>query len=242
MKLPVAVLCAAACAVFVPATSEAAGKVYRPYAVEGELEFESQYVNEDGNVHELELAAGYGFSGRWAGEIEAELEAEDGGGFRLHALAVESWVTLAPRGAWWADAALFGKYETKLEDGSPDEFKAGLLVEKLIGRTLTVGNIFLEKETGAGAGDEVEASYAVQTRWRLGPHFEPGIELQGKLGDISDLPALREQEHVLGPAVFGRYFLGPGRAVKYEAAALFGLTEASPNTALRLAIELEFYL
>jgi len=57
------------------------------------------------------------------------------------------------------------------------------------------------------------------------------------------LNPLREQQHLLGPAVQGRFTLGsiPGN-LQYNIAWLFGLTRESPGGALKLILEYELPL
>jgi hypothetical protein len=44
----------------------------------------------------------------------------------------------------------------------------------------------------------------------------------------------------MGPAVFGKLMLGEHDAIKYNAAWLVGMTDAAPDSTLRMQIEYEF--
>jgi hypothetical protein len=77
-------------------------------------------------------------------------------------------------------------------------------------------------------------------RWRISEALEPGVELYGGLGDWGDNGSLQDHEHQLGPSLLGKLRTGDRSALKYEAAVLFGLTQAAPDTAVRLSLEFEF--
>lgn len=62
-----------------------------------------------------------------------------------------------------------------------------------------------------------------------------GNRCEGRDGD-----SVSGQTHQVGPAVFGRFGLGDGRAIKYNIGLLFGLTRASPRQTLRAQVEYEF--
>ena len=51
-----------------------------------------------------------------------------------------------------------------------------------------------------------------------------------------------EQDHKLGPAIFGKAPLGLGGrdAIKYNAAWLIGTTQATPHNTFRMQVEYEF--
>ena len=99
--------------------------------------------------------------------------------------------------------------------------------------------MIFSKEIGDGAED-VMLEYAWASRWRLSPYFQPGFEAFGEFGEIGDFPALRDQEHKIGPAAIGTVPLGNGAGkLHYEAAYLFGLTDETPDGAFRWLLEYE---
>jgi hypothetical protein len=44
----------------------------------------------------------------------------------------------------------------------------------------------------------------------------------------------------MGPAIFGKYSLGGGQGITWNAALLFGLTSGSPDRNFRMQVEYEF--
>ncbi len=100
-------------------------------------------------------------------------------------------------------------------------------------------NLFFSKEVGRNRTDATPFFYAWQSRFRLDPHFEPGIELYGLIDDIEAPGKLADQQHRAGPVVVGLHSLAPYGKIKYEVGYLFGLTHATENGAVRWRLEYE---
>ena len=60
------------------------------------------------------------------------------------------------------------------------------------------------------------------------------------MGRVDHLDPANQQIHRLGPAIFGKHNLGGGQAIVYNAALLFGATQASPDMNFRMQVEYEF--
>ena len=59
------------------------------------------------------------------------------------------------------------------------------------------------------------------------------------MGKWDDWAPADEQNHRMGPAVFGKFDLGTKQAIKYDAALLFGSSEAAANKTFRMQMEYE---
>jgi len=221
-------------------------KIRSPIIENRELEFENNFTlgRSKTAVHELE----YGFNDWLKLGVEAELAADPGHGFRYDATALEGFLQLTPQGKYWADVGLFAEYEHTARQGDPRALVFGPLVQKEAGlfglSTLHTVNALFTKQMGAGSVGTPSLLIAAQSRVRLDPYFEPGIEYYGiiTLGAHGDEP-----RHRLGPAFAGRIGFqelglnAPG-AIKYDAAYLRGVAgETDPNT-FRIRVEIEFPL
>jgi hypothetical protein len=221
-------------------------KIRSPIIEVGELEFENNFTlgRSKTAVHELE----YGFNNWLKLGVEAELAADPGHGFRYDATALEGFLQLTPQGKYWADVGLFAEYEHTARQDDPRSLTFGPLVQKevqLLGLdTLHTVNALFTKELGAGSVGPLTMLPRAQSRLRLHPYFEPGIEYYGNitLGAHGEEP-----QHRLGPMLAGRIGFrelgvnAPG-GIKYDAAYLRGVAgETDPNT-FRVRIELEFPL
>ena len=51
---------------------------------------------------------------------------------------------------------------------------------------------------------------------------------------------MHSQSHKAGPAIFGKLADGNHHAIEYNAAWLFGMSDAAPDNTFRLQIEYEF--
>lgn len=221
-------------------------KLRSPIIEPHELEFENNFTlgRSQNAVHELE----YGFNDWLKLGAEAELAADPGHGFHYDATALEGFLQLTPQGKYWADLGLFAEYEQTARAGDPRSLTVGPLVQKeapVFGlSTLHTVNILFTKDMGAGSVGPLSMLVATQSRVRLDPHFEPGVEYYGAvtLGDHGPLP-----QHRIGPMFAGRVGfreLGidmPG-GIRYDAAYLRRLNrDTDPNT-VRVRAEFEFPL
>jgi hypothetical protein len=221
-------------------------KIRSPVIESHELEFENNFTlgRSKTAVHELE----YGFSDWLKLGVEAELAADPGHGFRYDATALEGFLQLTPQGKYWADVGLFAEYEHTARQGDPRALTFGPLVQKevqLLGLdTLHTVNALFTKQMGAGSVGPPSMLLAAQSRVRLVPYFEPGIEYYGNitLGAHGDEP-----RHRLGPALAGRIGFrelgveAPG-GIKYDAAYLRRVGGETDPSTFRVRIELEFPL
>jgi hypothetical protein len=221
-------------------------KIRSPIIEPGELEFENNFVlgRSKTTVHELE----YGFTDWLKLGAEAEFAAYPGQGLHYDAAALEGFLQLTPQGKYWADVGLFAEYEHTARQGDPRSLLFGPLVQKEVQlpglSALNTVNALFTKQMGAGSVGPLSMLLAAQSRLRLDPHFEPGIEYYGivSLGDHGADP-----QHRLGPAVVGRIGFrelgldAPG-GIKYDAAYLRRIAgETGPST-FRVRVELEFPL
>ena len=221
-------------------------KIRSPIIEPRELEFENNFTlgRSKTAVSELE----YGFNDWLKLGVEVELAADPGHGFHYDASGLEGFFQLTPQGKYWADVGLFAEFENTALQGDARNLTFGPLVQKEVRLsgldTLHTVNLLFTKDVGAASSGTPRLLVAVQSRVRLDPHFEPGFEYYGQvtLGAHGDEP-----EHRIGPAFAGRVgfrelgISAPG-AIKYDAAYLRGLNDATDPSTFRVRAELEFPL
>jgi hypothetical protein len=221
-------------------------KIRSPIIEPGEVEFENNFTlgRSKTAVHELE----YGFTDWLKLGVEAEIAAEPGHGFRYDATALEGFLQLTPQGKYWADLGIFVEYEHTARQGDPRALTIGPMVQKEVQLPglgmLNTANVFFTKQMGAGSVGPLSMFVAAQSRLRLDPHFEPGIEYYGifTLGEHGEEP-----QHRLGPAVAGRigfreFGLDAPGGIKYDAAYLRRIAGETDPSTFRVRFELEFPL
>ena len=240
--LPRCIVLALAVGAASPALAGPADKVYRPIVEKGETEFElrSGYRSYGGGPDEYATVfdIGYGVTSRWKTELVLEYEGETGEGGRLEALEWENVFVLTEQGEHWADVGLFVEYEHTFADG-PDELKVGPMFEKDVGATIANLNLFFEHEIGSGASDDTELGYSWQVKWRGREALEFGVQGFGGVGVLDDLGG--DDEHVVGPALFGVKRLANGNKFAYDAAVLAGVNPSAPDLTVRVSLEYEMY-
>ena len=237
---------AGALAVSMPQSSEAAPfKVYSPRVVKGENEieyrgfhdFDKDESRDGGEKHAF--AVGRGFTDYWFSELYSVYAKEPGASFKHDAFEWENLFQLTEQGEYWADFGLLTEYE--LTDHGPDEIALAPIIEKTVDRWVGTLNLFFERQVGSEAGSGTTFAYAARVKYLLNPRFEPAIEAFGEPGRINQSGRFNGQEHWVGPAFYGRYGLGQGKAILYSASYLFGETSASSDSRAILRLEYEFY-
>jgi hypothetical protein len=233
-----------------PASAFADFKVKLPDPEPGEFELETvgnygrsgnpATNNEQSFVHEIE----YGFNNFWKTGLEFETSRDPGPGnhLKFNQITWENWLVFGERGQYWLDPALFIEYGHATLLHTPDEVKFGPLLRKEIGPTINTVNLFLAKEIGQFAGNgRMSFSYAWETRIATGWIVEPGIQAYGAPGPFGHFAPISEQDHRIGPQIFGAiHQFGPG-TLKFNAGVLFGLTPATPRQTFRWQAEYEIH-
>ncbi len=101
-------------------------------------------------------------------------------------------------------------------------------------------NLLFQKHFDSSEPGPAELGYQWQLKYRWQPTLEYGLQGFGNLGRWDHWDPSSKQEHIVGPAVFGRVRVGDHQAVKYNAGVLFGLTDGSARHTFRLQAEYEF--
>ena len=217
--------------------------VTSPYVTKGELEVEwkgsvthDDDNSEDDGAWEQAAEIAYGVTDRVQIELESKIKNKgDEDNTSLTAVKLESKAQLTERGQYWVDVGVKGEYEFNTNDGA-DKVELKLVMAKDIGQFTHMANLNLEREVGSDADNETEAGLAWGSRYRYNQYFEPGVELYSEFGPISDFNDTNDQEHLLGPVVYGK--LGH---VKYQVGYLAGLTDGSPDGLAKATLEYEWH-
>lgn len=189
----------------------------------------------------LMLSFGAGVTDWWATEFGIELERERGEHLRYEGIEWENRFRLldeedeAPLGL-----SLLVGIERAREREEGWSGVLGLLSEKKLGRFLLNANVLLERTWASEEENETTLAYQWQLKYRQAPRFHYGVQSMGELGRWNDWNKHEEQEHKLGPAIFGWLPLGDGQRLNYDVGLLFGLTAETPDQTLRVKLEYEF--
>ncbi len=237
----------------IPAPAHADFQVRSPIITYRELEIEHNGARTFDSKRELNstrsdtLAIGYGVTPFWKFELEGEAEAGHGEDLRYVATTLENTFQLTEQGKYWADLGLFLEYSHAATGGEPDVVEFGPLVQKEAQGIANYGtlhtlNLLFEKNFGTHHDNTTVFSYAWQSRLRLNPLFEPGVEIYGEADDSGEAGKFSQQQHRAGPMFAGLYNFAPHGKIKYELGYLLPLTSVTENGALRWKLEYEIPL
>jgi hypothetical protein len=200
------------------------------------------------NAQSFTYEFGYGVTPWWEPEIEGEFETDPGGNQRFSATTFENTFQLTPQGKYWADLGFFAEFSHASGRNEPDSFTFGPLVQKqmsdILGLdlgydTLHTLNLLVEKDIGLNHSEATPLSIAWQSRLRINPFFEPGIEYYGQISSIAGTSEGTPVQHRLGPVIVGQYNMFQFGKIKYEVGYLFGFNNATEQGAVRWRLEYE---
>ncbi|MDB5813032.1 MAG: hypothetical protein JWN23_149 [Rhodocyclales bacterium] len=225
--------------------AQAAPHVFSPIVEQGELELETRADSTFDRREALHHArsynvdVGYGVNEFWAAEIETQWKQAPMEPRQYDSTSWENRFQLTPQGKYWLDAGIFAEYERVVRDGDHDNVTLGLLLQKEFGNNLTTFNLLFNRELGTDREHGLGVEYRFQSRWRVHPTFEPGIEIYGEPGRLEHIDSYENQRVRAGPALVGALPLGLPGKLKYEIAYLFGASRASEHRTVRTMLEYE---
>lgn len=239
------ILSLSVCCICFAAPAFALDEIYSPNTEYRELAFEYNgsrtFDNHTGaglnNVQGHQFSIEAGVTPRLTLEVGAGFSHEPGSNFRQEDYEIEGRYQFFEQGENWVDTGLLLAYGFATQSHEPDAVETKLLLQKDFGRFTSTMNVGFEQAVGKNSGGTGGPDYAFlwNNRYRYNESFQPGIEIQSGLGQGPTLGKFNEQEHFIGPAVYGKLF----GSLKYQAAWLFGASDAASQSAARLMLEYE---
>ncbi len=229
----------------VHAYASPADYVYTPIVEHGEKEVDVKYGmsrQKDGTLLEAG-SVGFGYSATEYWFTEVYLKQERTGNQAANIAEWENKFQLTETGKYAVDVGLVTEIEAPLNGVAPWELKVGPLLQTEFGKLQLNGNVLFEHpfgrdESGVAYGTNLLYQYQAKYRWK--PVFEYGLQGLGEVGKWNHWDSQANQIHRVGPAAFGKFALGNRKAIKYNAACLFGASNAAPNHTFRMQVEYEF--
>ena len=183
---------------------------------------------------------GLGVNSWWFTELYGKWKREPGQSHGFDAVEWENRFQLTETGKYPVDVGFLLEVERPKDRSEGYELTYGPLLQAEWGAVQGNLNLLLQKHVRTSGPFETELHYQVQLKYRASEKFEWGAQGFGSLGRWDKWAPSPEQEHKLGPAIFGKIKLAGKQAIKYNAAILFGTNDASPKATLRLQTEYEF--
>lgn len=227
-------------AVFLPSSASAIDTVYSPAVELGEVELEarSTAVVSGPNEHEWasRLGLGYAPTDTWMLEGYGEFIREPSDNLEVQGWSIETRYELTEPGAYLLDWGLYGEFTGTTRGRDPEKIEGKLLVERSTPHLTGTLNLILEQEVGSARENDLEGGLAFVARYKASTVFEPGIELHSEFGELNHAGSFDDQEHLIGPCVWGELTSRLG----YEFAWLLGVSKSADNQVARVALEYEF--
>lgn len=259
--------CALAAAVSLGATlatapAHAGGifEIVHPDVEEGAAEFEvlstiilgGVGMGEERSVHEL--AFGFGVTDYWKPVLALEIANPRGDAPVVEAIEIGNvFILLGGHGHDDDDhgaddhdddhsgftLGFFAGAELPTESDAKPSISFGPIGEAEVGPVKLLGNLFLEIPTSS---ETPGISYAFGASVPVSNMFAVGVEAHGGFEELfgSNTPDFEDQEHYVGPAIYGTFKTADGLTIEPRAALLFGLTDAAEDMTLSVNLEFKF--
>jgi hypothetical protein len=208
---------------------------------ERELDFKYGAASRSGEstAQAASLGFGYGATPYWFTEFYLKYERE-GRNTRFDALEWENKFQLTETGKYPVDVGFITEFEWPRDRSEGYEFRFGPLFQTELDRWQLNANLLLTNISRANEDNGTFIGYQWQVKYRWRQVLEFGMQGFGDMGRWNNRAPTDEQDHRLGPAIFGKLNLGNKQAMVYNAALLFGITDGAADRTFRLQLEYEF--
>jgi len=218
--------------------------IYTPQVTAGEreIDFKMGTSNSDGESRDsaASLGFGYGVNESWFTELYVKYKRGNGEGTHYDAVEWENKFQLTETGRYPVDVGLLLEIERPKEHAEGWEVKWGPLFQTQYDRIQLNGNVLFERSYDSEAASETVLLYQWQAKYLWTRSLDFGVQGFGEVGKWDDWDPDDERSNQVGPAIFGKQSLGGRHALEYNAAWLFGTSDAAPDNTFRLQVEYEF--
>ncbi len=220
--------------------------VYEPKVEYGEKEIDFKFGQASRRAPDDDLQAaaslgfGYGATEHWFTEFYVKWEQPASESMKYEALEWENKFQLTETGEYPVDVGFIAEIERPRDHDEGWEVRIGPLFQTEFGKLQANVNLLFTHNFDAAISSPTQFGYQAQLKYRWKPAFEFGLQGFGDMGDWDHWGGGDLQSQRFGPAVFGRLGVGTHRAVRYNAALLFGTTNGAPKQTFRLQTEYEF--
>ena len=219
--------------------------VVMPTVEEGEKEIDFKWGIErlrhgQGSGTATSIGLGWGATSWWFTELYAKYKREPGSSSGFDAWEWENRFQLTETGRFPIDIGFLFEIERPEDRSEGYELTYGPLLQSEWGKLQGNLNLLIQRHIDVSQHFDTELHYQAQVKYRESERFEWGAQAFGSFGQWDDWARSSKQEHKLGPAIFGKFRTGAKQAIKYNAALLFGATDATARTTFRIQTEYEF--
>lgn len=163
----------------------------------------------------------------------AQAQGED---LRFNTVSLEALAVVRPTPTYGVGLGWFQSVDVATNSGATDGTQFGPIVQFKAGTAALTFNPFFEKTFGGNRIDGLALVYGWQAKLDIREGLGLGIEGHGLVENIGHALPVSEQEHRIGPVVYLEGELWKDRPVSADFGVLFGLTDATPDIAIKLNI------
>jgi hypothetical protein len=220
--------------------------VYEPKVEYGEKEIDFKLGNASDRAPGDDLQAasslgfGYGVKPHWFTEFYVKGERTTTQGSHYDAVEWENKFQLTETGEYPVDVGFITEIERPNDHAEGWEVRVGPLFQSDFGKIQANVNVLFTHNYNSANPVPTQFGYQVQLKYRWKPEFEFGLQGMGDMGDWNRWDDSSRQAQRFGPAVFGKIGVGVHKAIRYNAALLFGTSNGAPDQTFRLQTEYEF--
>ena len=208
---------------------------YRELSLEynGSRTFDKSSDKNNDQGHEIAFEAG--LTPRFEAEISAGFSKAPDDSLKMEHFEGEGRFQFFESGENWLDSGMLVAYDYSTLKQVSDNLEVKLLLQKDVGKITNTANIGFDQGVGKYATGGPDYVVLWNTRYRYNLNFQPGVEIQSDLGQGGTVGHFNQQEHYIGPAMYGEII----PHLKYQAAWLFGASDAASQSSARLLVEYE---
>jgi hypothetical protein len=214
--------------------------------------------------HELQFQMG--ITDWWLLSVTSGFDQPDADNLKMTSVELETQFQLVKRHGDGIALAVQGGFAQALnngDEGEPNEFSFGPIVELAKGPLVLTLNPLFNRQQGEFANQQgLGFEYGWQVKYEFSQKLDLALEMFGNIEDLANAGSFNDQEHTLGPVLYINFGnedgdegegLGAGDedeeksgSEKREAeftvgvGALFGLTDATSDVALKVMGQLQF--
>lgn len=219
-------------------------ELYQPEFEQGDstVQLQAGGLKRRGQLRQREaaLGLGYGVTGSWFTQLEAEYMRVGPAGTRRAAIASENLFQLTQPGKLPLDIGFLARLDWMRERSEGYHLRVGPLLQKDLGQIKLNGNLLFDRQIGADRSRPTEMGYQWQVKYRWKPQLGFGLQGFGEVGPWDDWAPRGEQLHLIGPMVAGKLSLWGKQELEYNAAYLSDRSERARSHGIRLQADYKF--
>lgn len=203
-----------------------------------------------------ELAIHTGVTEFWMTKLALGLERPSGDSYELTSIASENVVRFSKDPHGPLDAAWFTALEAGIAPDATNAVVFGPVISYAQGPLAVMLNPFFEKTFGRNREVGIALTYGWRATYQISEAFSLGVEGYGAIEDLGNAAPVSAQVHRIGPVLYLGHVHGNPEGIHGtehadhtaahqpewhgEIGVLFGLTDATPDAAIKLNIGADF--